>query len=106
MNAIFELLERERPIVPRTWEPKAVLNKGIFARAIAVEHSLKLRNGLVALVDEEQCVIRQVIKQCRWSFSRQASGEMARVVLDTVAEPDLLDHFEVEHCSLPETLRF
>jgi hypothetical protein len=58
----------------------------------------------MALVDKHQRVLRQVIQQSWRRLARQPSGEVAAVVLDTVAVSDLLDHLQVEKCALMDTL--
>ena len=68
-------------------------------------HALQLRNRLVAFVDEHQRVMRQIIEQRGRRLARQASGEMARIILDAVAIADLADHLQVEHGALPQALR-
>jgi hypothetical protein len=51
-------------------------------------------------------IVRQVVEQRGRRFARQASGKMARIILDAVAVADLLHHFEIEHGALIEALRF
>ena len=68
-------------------------------------HPAHLRHRLVALVDDQQGVGRQVVEQRRRRLARRAAGEVPRVVLDAVAVADLLDHLEVEHRPLVQALR-
>ena len=68
-------------------------------------HRLDLRNGLVRFVDEEQVILRHVIEQRGRRFARQAAGHVARIILDAVAISDGADHLDVEHGSLPHSLR-
>ena len=60
----------------------------------------------MALVDENQMVVRQVIEQSGRRFARQAAGEMPRIVFDSVAISDLADHLQIEHGALIQALRF
>ena len=59
----------------------------------------------MALVDEDDGIMRKIIEQRGRSLARHAAGEVARIVLDAVAIPDLLDHLQIEHRPLPEPLR-
>ncbi len=68
-------------------------------------HAVQLRNGLVAFVDQDQRIVRQIIEQGGRRFARQASRKMPRVILDPVAIADLLHHFQIEHGALPQALR-
>jgi hypothetical protein len=58
----------------------------------------------VRLVDEHQGVGRQVIDQRRRRLARLAAGEVARVVLDALAEAQFVEHFQVEAGSLLDAL--
>ena len=60
----------------------------------------------MALIDEHQRILRQIIQQRRRRLARHAAGKMARVVLDAVAVADFLDHLHVEQRALMDALRF
>jgi len=60
----------------------------------------------VALVDDHQRVRRQVLDEHRRRLARPPPGEVARVVLDAVAVPELAQHLEVEQRALLEPLGF
>ena len=59
----------------------------------------------VALVEEHQRVLRQVVDQRRRRLARRRARQVARVVLDALAVADLLQHLEVEARALLEALR-
>ena len=61
--------------------------------------------GLVALVDDQQRIRRQIVEQARRRLARRAAGQIARVVLDAVAVADLAHHLEVEARALLQPLR-
>ena len=103
-DPLFPFLKIQRPVVERRRQPESVRDQHFFPRPVAGIHAADLRNGLVTFVDDNQRVARQVVEQCRRRLARRASREMARVVLDAVAVPDLLDHLQVEHRSLMQTL--
>ncbi len=100
----LELVEAQRPVVERTREPETVLDQRLLARAIAAVHAAELGDGDVALVDDQQRVVRQVVEQGRRRLARRASREMARVVLDALAVAELLHHLDVEAGALLEAL--
>ncbi len=100
-----ELVERERSVVERGGHPEPVLDERLLARAVAVVHAADLRHGDVALVDDDQRVLRQVVDQGRRGLARAVPGQVARVVLDAVAEAELAQHLHVEEGPLLEPLR-
>ena len=95
----------KRTVVERRGQAEAVLHQRFLARAVAVIHAVQLRHGLVRFVDEHQVVARKIIEQRRRRFARQASGEVARVVLDAMAVAHGLDHLQVVHGALVHALR-
>ena len=102
---MLEFLERQRPVIERAGQTESVRDQHLFARAVAVIHAVQLRNGLMALVDEHDRIVRQVIEQRGRRFAGQPSGKMPRIILDAVAVADLFHHFEIEHGALVQPLR-
>ncbi len=92
------------PVVERARQAEAVLDERLFARAVAAVHRLQLRHGLVRLVDDDEEVLREVVDERRRRLARLATREVARVVLDAVAEAHLLHHLEVVQRALLEPL--
>ena len=105
VDAVLELLEFERAVVHGRGQTEAVVDEILLAAAVAEPHAVDLRNGGVALVDEEQEVAREVVEQRGRRLAGQAAGEVARVVLDAVAVAHGLDHFEIEAGALMDALR-
>ena len=62
---------------------------------ISTIHAANLRYGHVALVDDQQIVLREIIDQTEWATSGRTSVEVARIVLNPGTIPQLLDHFEI-----------
>jgi hypothetical protein len=58
----------------------------------------------VALVDEQQAVVRQIVEQARRGLARPPPRQISRVVLYSRAIADLDDHFHVETRALLEPL--
>ena len=52
VDAMLELLERQRTVVERAGQAESVRHQHLLARAVAVIHAVKLRDGLVALVEK------------------------------------------------------
>ena len=102
----LELIERERPVVQRRREAEAEVDEDLLARPVVLVHPVDLRDRHVALVDDEQPVGREVVEQRPGSRARLAAREVARVVLDARAEPELSHHLEVERRALAEPLGF
>ena len=102
----LKLFERQRPVVHGRRQTKSVLDEVFFSRPVAVVHAAKLRHRLMAFVDEHQRVLRQIIEQSGRRLTRHASRQMPRVILDTVAIADFLDHLHIEQRPLMDTLRF
>ena len=104
VDAILEFFERERTVVERAGQAESEFDQRLFARTVAMIHALKLRDGLVAFVEEHQRIVRKIIEQRGRGLAGQAAGKMARIILDAVAVADLADHFQIEHGALPEAL--
>ena len=104
-HARFPLLEVQGPVVERGGQPEAVFDEHFLSRSVAGVHPANLGDGLVALVDDDEGVGRQVIQQRRGRLAGTALCQVTRVVLDAVAVADLADHLEVEHRALVEPLR-
>src|SRR5262249_20136962 len=105
-HSVFPLLEIERSIVHRRRQPESVFDQSALARLIAGVHTSDLGNGLMAFVDDDNCVASQIVEQCRRRLAREAAGQVSRVILDTVAIAELLEHLEVVHSPLAEALGF
>src|SRR2546425_73682 len=65
----------------------------------------ELRDRLMALIEQDERVGREIVEQRGRSFAREPSRKMARIILDPVAVSDLLHHFEIEHGALVQPLR-
>src|SRR5579864_8566608 len=99
-------LEGERTVIEGRGHAEAVIHQGLFARAVAMIHSVELRNGLVRFVHDKQVIGWNVIKKSGRSLSGQASGKMARVIFNTVTIADGAHHLDIEMSSLHDALRF
>ena len=82
-----------------------MLDEGLLAGAIAGELTMQLRNGLMALVEHDEEVVREVVEQRVRRFAGFPSVDRARVVLDAVAVAEFLHHLEVVLGAHAEPLR-
>ncbi len=71
---------------------------------VAPLHAADLRHGDVALVDDQQRVLGQILEQRRRRIALLAAGQVARVVLDSLAGAGGLDHLQVEGAALLQPL--
>ena len=100
-----ELVEAERAVVERGREPEAEVDERLLARAVALVHPAELRDGLVRLVDEAHEVVGEVVDERERVRAHRPPLERARVVLDPVAESELLHHLEVVLGALADAVR-
>ena len=102
---LHELLEAQRAVVQRAGQPEAVLHEHRLAALVALIHAADLRDGGVAFVDHQQEIAREEIQQRVRPRAGFAAGEMARVVLDALAETHLGHHFQIIFRAHPQPLR-
>ena len=83
-----------------------MLDEDVLAAAIAFELAVQLRDGDVALVDDEQEVVGEVVEQGEWGLSEIPPVDVHRVVLDAAAVADLSHHLQVVLGAHPQALGF
>ena len=89
-------LELEGAVVHAGGQAEAIVRQGELAAEVTPEHGPDLGDGLVALVHEEQGVVRDVLEEGGRRLARLAAGQVAGIVLDAGAGAGGLDHLEVE----------
>ena len=89
-------LEAQRPVVHAGGQAEAVFGQRRLAPVVAAIHAADLRDGDMALVDEDERVVGQIFEQGRRRLAGPAAGEIARIVLDAGAGAGRLQHFEIE----------
>ena len=99
-------LEAQRPVVHAGRQTETVLRQRRLAAKVAAIHTAELRNGHVALVDEDQRVVGDIFKQRRRWLAGLSPGEVARIILDAGAGAGRFHHFQVVERALFEPLRF
>ena len=103
-DSFLPLFESKRTIVERARESKAVRDQSLFSRPVAPVHGAELRHRDVRLVEDDEEVVGKIVEQGRRRLTLFAPREVPAVVLDPVTESHLLEHLEVVHGSLLETL--
>src|SRR5262245_7568615 len=83
VQARLELGKIQRAIVQSRRQTEAVLDQGLLPGSVAAIHTADLGHRDMALVDEEQEVIRKVAEQCRRRLPRLSSGQVARVIFNS-----------------------
>src|SRR5690348_17347642 len=58
----------------------------------------------MAFVDEQKRIGGQVVEQSGRSLAWQTLRKMSGIVLNSMTISNLLDHFEIEHCALIDSL--
>ena len=74
INSFVEFVEVERTVIKRRGQTEAVVDKALFARVVACEHSPDLRKRNVGFVDKKQKIFREIVEQC----VRRRTGSSAR----------------------------
>ena len=103
---VVELLELQRSIVQRSRQAEAVLHEARLTRAVTPVHRMDLWHGHVALINDEEEVIREVVEEAEGALTRLATIEVAGVVLDPRAVAQLADHLQIIGSTLVEALGF
>ena len=105
MDAVCKFVEGERPVVIGRGQAEAVVDEALFTRVVAVVHRAHLRQRHVALVDEEDEIVGEVVEQRCRRGAGGAAGYDAGVILNAGAEADLLQHFQIILRPLTDALR-
>ena len=95
LGHFVELVEGERAVVQGGWQAEAIVHERLLARAVAAVHGAYLRHADMALVDDDQKVLGEEVQEAIGARARRASVEVARVVLNAAAVPQLAYHFDV-----------
>ena len=104
-DARLKLVKAQGTVVEGRRQAETVLHKRHLARAVSLVHTANLRNRHMALVDNAEHVLGEVVDEREGWLAGLTAVEMARVVLDTVAEAHGLEHLEVVVGALLQALR-
>ena len=100
----FELAEGEGTVVLGRREPETVLHEALLAGTVAAVHGPYLRNGYMALVDDQQVVFRKVVQQAEGARPLLPSVQITGIVFDAGTVAELLYHLQVILHALFDTL--
>ena len=103
-GALQELFEAQWPVVHGGWEAEPVVDQGLLARPVAGVLAAYLRQGHVALVQDDQVVLGEEVHQGEGRYARSPAVEVAAVVLHPAAHAGLGQHLEVVLGAHPEPL--
>ncbi len=78
----------------------------LLACTVAVVHAMKLWNGHVGFIDDDQEIVRKIIEQRPRRAACFATTQMARVVLDPGTVAHFLEHLDIVTGALFESLCF
>ncbi len=95
MDLLDELLEAQRAVVRRGGQAEPVLDEVLLAGAVALVLAVQLRHGHVRLVEDHEVVVGEEVEQGVRRRAPTAALDGSGVVLDAVAEAELLHHLEV-----------
>ena len=99
-------LKLERSVIHTGRQSEPVFCQGGFAPKVAFVHATNLRHGDMALVGKNNGIVGDEFKQCwRW-LAWAAPGQIARVVLDTIAMARGFQHLDIKIAALFQTLSF
>ena len=98
-------LELQRAVVHAGGQAEAVFGQRAFAPEVALVHAADLRHGDVGFVGENDGVVGDEFEQGGRRLARRAAGQIARIVLDAVADAGGFQHLEIEIGALLEPLR-
>ena len=101
-----EFVMGERTVVQSRRESETVVNQRDLPRPVATKHGSNLWHRHVALVNDHQEILGEVVEQAKRPFSWLSSVEIPGIILNPRVKPDFLDHFQIVEGSLIETLGF
>ena len=100
----FPFLEPERAVIEAGGQAEAVFCKRRLPFEVAAIHAADLRNGDMAFIRENESIIGQIFEQSWRRLARFAAREIARVILDPLADACCLQHFKIKQSALLKPL--
>ena len=104
--SLLKFLKLQGSVIIRRGQTESVLNKRILAGAVAAVHCSHLRQGNVALIHEQQEILREIVEQRHRSAANGTAGYYSGIVFDTRAIAELLHHLDIVIRALGYALRF
>ena len=103
-HAALELIEAQGTVIKRARQAKSMFYQRNLARAVSFVHAADLRHRHVALVDDAEHVLGEIVDEREGRLARSTAVEVTRVVLDAVAISHVLKHLEVIARTLAQAL--
>ena len=94
-HALLELIEAQRTVIQTAGQPEPMLGQGDLAAAVSFVHAADLRHRHMALVDDAQEIVREIVDERVRGLSGLTSVEMPGVVLDAAAKSHGLQHLKI-----------
>ena len=95
MIPLLKLREFQGPVVEGTGQTEAVLHQAFLPGPVPVVHGPHLGQGHMALVHEQQEILREIVQQGGGGRARRPAGDDPGIVLDTGAVAQLPHHLQV-----------
>ena len=83
-----------------------MLCQSCLAGIVTTVHAADLRHGDVTFIDDQQGIVRQIFKQCRWRRSGRAARQITGIVFNSGTGTGCLHHLDIKPGTLFQTLRF
>ena len=106
VHHLLELLEPEWTVVEGGRQAESVFHQVALTTAVTSIHGIQLGHRHVALINEEDIIVREEVEKAVRAFTRFPSVEIAAVVLDTRAVSQLLNHLHIVFHTLFDALGF
>ena len=104
LDAPLKLVKHQRAVIKGRREAEAVIHQRVLAGAVTRVHAPYLGDGHVALIDEADEVLREVVKQRIGRIAGIPPIEVAAVVFDAGAKADLAQHLDIITGALRDAL--
>ena len=104
-KALLELLELQGAVIKGAGKAEAVVHQALLAGVVAVVHGAHLGQRHVALVHEEDKVLREEVQQRHGRAAHGPLGDDAGIVLDAGAVAQRPHHLHVVAGALVDALR-
>ena len=102
----LEFVELQRAVVCSRRETESIFYKDRLSRMVSSVHRSDLRQGDMALVDECDEVLWEIIYQAERAHAFASAVEISRIVLDSRTISHLLDEFEIIFHALLQSFGF
>ena len=91
----LKLIKTKRPVVERSRQSVGIFHECLLPLSVAPVHGPDLRYRLMALVDDEQEIIREEVEEAERPLSLFPSVEIPAIVLNARAVSKLTNHLKV-----------